>query len=451
MKTINDAKIPIICWSDPLEDGALKQAVNVANLPVAFHHVSLMADAHSGYGMSIGGVAALDGVVSPYMVGNDIACSMLAARFDGISLEDIEDMSVRKLIHDSVKCQVPTGMKHNTDWDTPLEYDRADKMMTKHGIQNDIISREVVADQLGTLGGGNHMWEMQIDEEGDLWVMIHCGSRNIGSKICTRYFNLSKDYCSQHGYDLPDPHLSFLPMDNVHGIEYWKQMQFCMDFSHENKEVILERTVQVLRRIFKSVSVVEKVLIHHNFASVETHFGKPVVVHRKGATPASKGVIGIIPGSMGTASFIVEGCGNADSFESCSHGAGRAMSRQKAKDAISLSVVKKQMKGIYFDACEGVIEEAPDAYKDIQTVMRIQTEGDAPLVKILHSLRPLINIKDTNENLGKRHVKNKDRTCPQGHIFGQDFDRFKECKASFCEEAHRNACRHRMKVVARKD
>lgn len=450
MRTINDAKIPIFCWADGLEDEALKQAINVANHPMAFHHVVLCADAHSGYGFPIGCVAAFEDVVSAYAVGNDIACSMLASRLDGISQSDIIDMSLRKTIHDSIKREVPTGVRHNSDWKTQMEYDHADKLMSKHGIDNDIISREAVADQLGTLGAGNHFWELQISESEGLttiWIMIHCGSRNIGSKVCTKYFKLSKDYCDQKGYSLPDPHLSFLPMDHVHGIDYWKQMQFCMDFSHENKEVILERTLQVLRKTFKNVSVAEKVLIHHNFASVETHFGKQVVVHRKGATPAFKGTIGIIPGSMGTGSFIVEGMGNADSFESCSHGAGRAMSRQKARDSISLSAIKRQMEGIYFDACKNIIEEAPDAYKDISVVMNAQTEGDSPLVKIVHSMRPLINIKDTSDSNPKNRTKNKDRTCPNGHVFGTDFDKFKECKLQFCDEKDRNSCRHRMTVL----
>jgi len=447
MKIIEGAKLPIYCWSDPLEEGALKQAINVANHPKAFHHVVLCADAHSGFGMPIGGVAALDGVVSSFLVGNDIACSMLAARLDGISQSDISDMKVRKVIHDSIKREIPTGVKHNTDWKTHMEYDRADKLMTKHGIDNDIISREAVADQLGTLGGGNHFLEVQAEGLTTIWIMIHCGSRNIGSKICAKYFTLSKDYCDRAGYKLPDPHLSFLPMDHIHGIEYWKQMQFCMDFSHENKEIILYRTLQVLNKMFKDVYISEKVLIHHNFASIETHFGKQVVVHRKGATPASKGTIGIIPGSMGTPSFIVEGMGNNDSFKSCSHGAGRAMSRTQAKDTISLSAIKRQMEGIYFDACKGIIEEAPDAYKDINVVMQAQTEGDSPLVKIVHSMRPLINIKDTSDENPKNRMKNKDRTCPNGHVFGLDFDKFKECKFQFCEEKDRNACRHRMSVL----
>jgi len=220
-----------------------------------------------------------------------------------------------------------------------------------------------------------------------------------------------------------------------------------MDFSHENKEVILERTIQVLKRTFKNVSVAEKILIHHNFAAIETHFGKQVVVHRKGATPAFKGTIGIIPGSMGTPSHIVEGLGNEDSFQSCSHGAGRAMSRTQAKDTISLPSVKRQMEGIYFDACKGIIEEAPDAYKDISVVMNSQTEGDSPLVKILHSLKPLINVKDTSEDNSKNRTKNKDRTCPNGHVFGLDHDKYKECKFQFCDEKDRNACRHRMTVL----
>lgn len=447
MKIINSAKIPIYCWSDPLEDEALRQAENVANLPVSLFHVSLMPDAHSGYGMCIGGVAALDGSVSPYMVGNDAGCSVMAVRLDNVKFDDIEDMAVRKIVHDAIKREVPVGKHHNSSWKIPLEYDRAEKLMSMHGMGNDIICREAVADQLGTLGAGNHFGEVQIDENGSIWIMVHCGSRNIGSRVCTKYFDLAKKYCDEKNYILNDKHLAFLPMDHEHGIEYWKHMQFCLDFSHENKEVIVERVLRVLNRMFKKVSIAEKILIHHNFASVETHFGKQVIVHRKGATPAREGQLGIIPGDMGSYSFIVEGLGNPDSFESCSHGAGRAMSRQKARESISLSDVKTRMKGIYFDACKEIIEEAPGSYKNISQVMALQ----ADLVNIVHTLSPLINIKDTSTDGSKKHVKNKDRTCPNGHIFGEDFERYNECKRNFCDERDRNACRHRAKIVRDKN
>lgn len=448
MKIIEGSKVPIYCWAENLEGSAVEQARDVANHPQIFHHVAIMPDGHAGYGMPIGGVAALRNAVSPYMVGNDIACSMMAARLDGFRKSDFEEMALRKTIHDAIKREVPVGVKHNSDWHLDPETVRAEELLSEFGEEDEIINLDSVADQLGTLGGGNHFLEIQYDENKAAWVMVHCGSRNIGAKVCQTYYKKAVDYCDYKGIVVPNKHLSFFHLDSAEGQDYWRKMMFCMKFSHMNKIVILDRVRLALTKIMKKACpCTEFHLVHHNFAAIETHFGEEVVVHRKGATPASVGTVGIIPGNMSSASFVVEGMGNLDSFRSCSHGAGRAMSRTQAKDTISLSAIKRQMEGIYFDACKGIIEEAPDAYKNIDVVMQVQTEGDSPLVEIVHSMRPMINIKDTSDENPKNRMKNKDRTCPNGHVFGLDFDKFKQCKLQFCDEKDRNACRHRMTVL----
>jgi tRNA-splicing ligase RtcB len=330
-----------------------------------------------------------------------------------------------------------------------MEYAEADRILSMEGFDSldpSIVNRESIADKLGTLGGGNHFIEVQVDLESRVWVMIHCGSRGIGSNVCTKYNKLAT---SLTGHLVPDKNLSFFDFDSEIGQEYYRHMLFCMEFSRTNKSVIHSRVMDAIKAVLgKSLDMRLETSVHvfHNFASVETHFGKDVIVHRKGATPAMVDGLGVIPGSMGTHSYIVKGLGNPDSFFSCSHGAGRAMSRQKAHNSITLSSVNRKMEGIYFDSCKAVIDESPDAYKDIQTVMDAQVLGDSPLVEIVCELSPLISIKDTSEKR-ERGLKNKDRTCPNGHVFGSDFDLYHECKASFCEEASRNACRHRMKTI----
>ena len=454
MKKITDGKIPVYCWSDPIEAEAMGQALNVANHPRARIHFSVMPDGHSGYGMPIGGVAALHNAISPYMVGNDIACSMLAVRLPW-TIDQFMDMRVRKLIHDEIKKRVPTGFMHNSDHNSVMEYGVADLILSMGGfwgLDSGIVSRESIANQLGTLGGGNHFAELQADQSNRMWVMIHCGSRGIGSNICTKYNKLA---VQETGHLVSDKNLSFFDFDSDIGQEYFRHMLFCMEFSRQNKLVIHARIFDAITAVLGKPRVeVEHnedthVHVFHNFASVETHFGEEVVVHRKGATPAGVGVMGIIPGNMGSSSYIVRGLGNPDSFSSCSHGAGRSMSRSKACDSITLSSVNQRMAGIYFDSCKEIIDESPDAYKNIKSVMEAQTIGDDALVEIVHELRPLINVKDTSKKREKG-VKNKDRTCPSGHLFGTDFDLYKDCKPSFCSESSRNACRHRMKCIVLK-
>lgn len=381
-------RVPVWSWCRGEDPGSRQQALEVSSHPAVHHHVALMPDAHQGFGMPIGGVAALVGAVSPNMVGVDIACGMLAARVD-LPAERLGTKDLEALLID-LRALIPMGFSHRQD-----EHCRADAkaLLAAHeealaGVVagRDIPTEDAVAAQLGTLGGGNHFLEVQSDETGCLWLMLHSGSRNLGKRVCEVYHRLAADHCRHHRLPLPNPQLASLPTDTPEGRSYLALMHFCLDFSRRNREIMLSLMLQALaRRIDQEMTPTETFNIHHNYAALETHYGADVWVHRKGATSARAGECGIIPGSMGTHSYIVRGRGNPASFASCSHGAGRTMSRQAAKRTLSLDDFRTAMDGIVCRCRRDLLDESPMAYKDIATVMDAQRD----LVEVVHELRPL--------------------------------------------------------------
>ncbi len=382
-------KVPIKNWCGNPEPSALEQALNVSNHPAIVGHVALMPDLHPGYGMPIGGVAALKDAISPNMVGVDIACGMMANKFDfkadWLSREDM--IQVMR----EIRSRVPMGMKHQKD--SSVYKKEAKELIDKHKheIRNlkdgtGLVSFEAVAEQLGTLGSGNHFIEMQADEEGYMWFMLHSGSRNIGKCVCDKFNRIAKELNIRHNIKLPAPDLAFLPIDSDEGHEYFALLNFCMDFSYLNRECMLKQISESLKKIIGKIPhTVEKINIHHNYAALEEHFGEKVWVHRKGATCATSGNIGIIPGSMGTSSYIVKGKGNKEAFSSCSHGAGRIMGRNAATKTFSMEQFRKSMQGVVFNCSEKFLDESPMAYKDINSVMDEQKD----LVDVTHRLKPL--------------------------------------------------------------
>jgi tRNA-splicing ligase RtcB len=382
-------KVPIKNWCGNPEPAALEQAVNVSNHPAIAGHVALMPDLHPGYGMPIGGVAVLKDAVSPNMVGVDIACGMMANKFDfkadWLSHEDM----IRIMCE--IRNHVPMGMKHQKD--NSVFKKEAKDLIDKHktGIRSfekgaGLVSFDAVAEQLGTLGGGNHFIEMQADEEGFMWFMLHSGSRNIGKCVCDKFNRMAKELNARHKIKLPVPDLAFLPTDSEEGREYLSLLDFCMDFSYLNRECMLKQIEESLKKVVGKIPhTVGKINIHHNYAALEEHFGEKVWVHRKGATCATEGKIGIIPGSMGTSSYIVKGKGNEEAFLSCSHGSGRVMGRNVAAKTFTMEQFRKSMQGIVFNCSEKFLDESPMAYKDINSVMDEQKD----LVDVVHRLRPL--------------------------------------------------------------
>ena len=379
MKVINTERLPIKLWLDDIEDGALQQARNLANLPFVYKWVAIMPDSHQGYGMPIGGVMATDSVIVPNAVGVDIGCGMIAVKTD---LQGIETDTLKQVMGE-IRKVVPVGFSHQKDEQLWSGFDNAPDI--------EIIQRELKSarKQLGTLGGGNHFIEIQHDEENNIWVMIHSGSRNFGLKTATEYHHKAQYLCQKWVSDIPDKDLSFLPIEMKEGKEYFEAMKFCLDFAQENRSLMMRNVLDVINSVTGALKK-DEINIHHNYAAYEHHFGKNVIVHRKGATKANKGLLGIIPGSMGTTSYIVEGLGNPESFESCSHGAGRRMGRKEASRVLSLEEERQKMG----DVIHGLrtakdLDEAPGAYKDIDIVMENQKDLVNPIVK----LRPLASIK----------------------------------------------------------
>jgi len=386
-KVINTEKKPIKLWLEDIEDGALEQAKNLANLPFTYKWVSIMPDSHQGYGMPIGGVLATENVIIPNAVGVDIGCGMCAVK---TSLTNIDTETLKKIMG-GIRKVIPVGFnKHKNKQEINLMPDGA--------FGNKIIEEEFdnALYSLGTLGGGNHFIEIQKGSDGHIWIMIHSGSRNLGKQVADYYnkkaIELNKKY---HSLIDEEKKLAFLPVDSEEGQAYIKEMNYCIDFALANRKLMIERIINIFKENIENLSedsFEDIINIAHNYARLENHYGKDVWIHRKGATSAKEGEIGIIPGSQGTKSYIVKGRGNKESFESCSHGAGRKMSRTQAQKELNIDEEKNKLddKGV-LHAIRGVkdLDEAPGAYKDIDVVMKNQED----LVDILVELTPLGVVK----------------------------------------------------------
>lgn len=387
-KTISTEKTPIKLWLDDIEGGALEQARNLANLPFVFKHVAVMPDAHVGYGMPIGGVMASEEMVVPNAVGVDIGCGMCAVQ---TSLANIATEQLKAVLRE-IRRTVPLGFKHH------LQRQNENLMpRIKEGQLADlpIVAREFPSalTQLGTLGGGNHFIEIQKGNDGHIWLMIHSGSRNLGYRVANYYNRLAIQLNQQWGSKIPSQwQLAFLPATSDAGRAYLREMRYCVDFAFANRKLMMDRVQAALLAVVQPVFFGELLNIAHNYAAVESHYDKKVIVHRKGATRANPGEIGIIPGSQGSPSYLVKGKGNPESFASCSHGAGRKMGRKQAQRQLDLAQEQKKLDDqgiIHAIRHPGDLDEATGAYKDIGEVIDNQLD----LVEVLVELRPLAVIK----------------------------------------------------------
>jgi len=408
-------KKPIKSWCEYVEDSAMEQANNLANLPFLFKWLVLAPDCHMGYGMPIGGIAALDGVVSPGIVGFDIGCGMGAIK-TSLKASNISKQQLRDIIN-LQKNKIPVGMNHHSpsskQFEENIDYFSLNNIFNhnyfpydKYEIYYDIFGKnnfdsliEYFAENLGTLGGGNHFSTIEHDENDNIWLMIHSGSRNIGYKIANYYHKIALKLNEKWYSNIPNKDLAFLPADSEEGKNYIKDMNFALKFAEENRKIIMNSFKDSIKEVIEDVTFEDEINIHHNFASLENHYGKNVWVHRKGATSAKKDQLGIIPGSMGTSSYIVKGLGNPESFMSCSHGAGRVMGRKQASNNLTREDCEKSMQGIVYDGFKKLkdrkgkkyldLGEAPLAYKDIDKVIKSESDLVTPIVK----LSPLAVIK----------------------------------------------------------
>lgn len=375
-------------WCNSPEDGAIEQAKNLARLPFAFKQICLMPDTHRGYGMPIGGVMATTGVVVPNAVGVDIGCGMCAIK---TSLNEISIDTLKKIMGEIRKC-IPVGFnKHKESQDQNL---LPGFEGLNFGFYPIICDREYdnALLSLGTLGGGNHFIEIQKGDDGHIWIMIHSGSRNLGKQVADYYNKESIAINEKWFSSIPKEwELAFIPTNDDLGIRYLAEMNYCIDFALANRKLMMDRIIEIFSETMQC-GFNPMINIAHNYARMEYHFGTNVLVHRKGATSAREYEIGIIPGSQGTSSYIVCGKGNRESFMSCSHGAGRKMGRNEAERTLNLEEEKKCLddKGVIHSIRNKKdLDEAPGAYKDIQTVMDEQSD----LVDILVKLEPLAVVK----------------------------------------------------------
>ena len=407
----------IYSWAVDLEESALNQAKLLVEQPFVFRHMALMADAHPGMTMPIGGVLATKNVVVPACIGTDAGCGMCAVK-TSLKVEDFREGQKEELFH-SMERSIPVSFQHNSEQKIREIMERHSSKINYLLEKNSRMSAvsigifknipQTVYEQVGTLGSGNHFCEIQYDQDNNIWIMLHSGSRNIGTKICDTFndiaLELNKKYYSQVPETIP-----FLSTNTQEGKEYLIYMNFALDFAFLNRQLMVESIKKDISFSFKHKAVdFEKTInIHHNYASLENHFGENVLVHRKGSTLASKDTIGIIPGAAGkdSASYIVRGKGNPDSYMSCSHGAGRTMGR---KEFNRLNNTPENMKKIN-DSMEGIVHtsfkkehtfkknketglldvsESMFAYKDVFSVMKAQEE----LVDILTTLKTYINLK----------------------------------------------------------
>jgi tRNA-splicing ligase RtcB len=384
---------PIKAWTEgvPVEAEARKQLKNVAELPFVFGHLAVMPDVHFGRGATVGSVIPTKGAIIPAAVGVDIGCGM-AAVMTNVTASQLPDSLAG--IRAAVEAVVPVGQASHKE--VPRRADAA--WYARHKRAWEVIEakhpkiseKKSAALQIGTLGGGNHFIELCLDEEGRLWVMLHSGSRNIGNRIGAYFIAKAKEAIDQEGLKLADRDLAWLGEGTDAFNDYVEAVGWAQDYARSNREVMMAAVLNVLRETWPDLETLDvAVNCHHNYVERETHFGERVWVTRKGAVRAGKGELGIIPGSMGARSFIVRGKGNPESFESCSHGAGRAMSRSAAKERFTLEEHVAATAHVECRKDAGVIDETPMAYKDIDAVMRAQSD----LVEVVHTLRQIVCVK----------------------------------------------------------
>ncbi|MEJ7136877.1 RtcB family protein [Amphibiibacter pelophylacis] len=393
-QTLTHTRVPVQIWTDEVDDLSKQQLAQTASLPFIHHHVAAMPDVHFGKGATIGSVIATHQAIIPAAVGVDIGCGMVAARLS-LTANDLDEVALKKIFN-QISRDVPVGRTQHSDsralegaaqpFAAGLEalLQRHPKLLKSLGKMSKWV------DQMGTLGGGNHFIEVCLDEAQQVWVMLHSGSRGVGSAIAEYFIALARRDMERHMIQLPDADLAYFQEGSEHFADYVQAVQWAQDYAMANRQAMLDLVLAALARHLPPFTVTtEAVNCHHNYVAREHHFGADVWVTRKGAIRAGEGDLGIVPGSMGASSFIVRGKGCADSFCSSAHGAGRRMSRTAAFRNYTEADLVAQTQGVVCRKDKGVVDEIPSAYKNIDTVMANQSD----LTETLHRLRQVVCIK----------------------------------------------------------
>ena len=395
--------VPIKAWTKgvPLESQARQQLINAAQLPFVFKWIAAMPDVHWGVGATVGSVIPTKGAIIPAAVGVDIGCGMMAVQ-TSLNARDLPDNL--KSIRDAIEQAVPHGRtnhggagdrgawgdipsRNQEVWAGELK-PRYDAILAKHPK----LDRGNHANHLGTLGTGNHFIEVCLDESEAVWFMLHSGSRGVGNRMGSYFIELARKDMKRFFINLPDIDLAYFPEGTDHFKDYFEAVEWAQDYARRNRDLMMERIVTAVRdsgAVPPFSAEVKAINCHHNYVSRESHYGENVLITRKGAVRARQGDMGIIPGSMGARSYIVRGKGHPDSFHSCSHGAGRAMSRNEAKRRFTVEDHIRMTEGVECRKDEDVIDETPAAYKSIDAVMAAQTD----LVDVVHTLRQVVCVK----------------------------------------------------------
>ncbi|EIJ43299.1 hypothetical protein BegalDRAFT_2448 [Beggiatoa alba B18LD] len=391
---LEKGKVPVNIYTDEIESSALDQLTQISQLPFVHHHVAAMPDVHTGIGATVGSVIPTKSAIIPSAVGVDIGCGMNALR---LSLTATQLPDNLKPIRLAIENSIPVGFNQHSRASvansTLKQLDKGiDNILAKHPTISKMMKRihDTWTCQLGTLGGGNHFIELCLDENQAVWVMLHSGSRGIGNNIGTYFIDLARKDMERLQVQLPHRDLAYFPEGTQYFDDYVEAVHWAQDYAMENRREMMRLILESLRKVFPYFEITKEAInCHHNYVSIEEHFGEKVYLTRKGAISAREGQLGIIPGSMGAKSYIVRGKGNADSFCSCSHGAGRRMSRTAAKKHFSREDLERQTAGVECRKDSGVLDEIPSAYKDIDVVM----ENQSDLVEVVHTLKQVVCVK----------------------------------------------------------
>lgn len=391
---ITKGKVPVKIFTDDIDEASYRQLQNIANLPIVYPHIAAMPDVHCGIGATVGAVIPTKHAIIPAAVGVDIGCGMSAVKLS-LKAQQLPD-NLRDLRY-RIEERIPVGFdahsQENIRYDACRPFQKKiNQILEKHPsiLKHSKHLSEKWLSQMGTLGGGNHFIEICLDDNQHVWVMLHSGSRGIGNAIGTYFIQLARKDMGKHIHHLPDKDLAYLNEGAQHFYDYLDAVSWAQDYAYANRQEMMAIILQVLQDHLPPFHILEQAInCHHNYVTIEEHFGEKLYITRKGAIRADTGDLGIIPGSMGAYSYIVKGKGSKTSFHSCSHGAGRKMSRTQAKRKYSTKDLETQTKGVECRKDKNVLDEIPSAYKNIDTVMDNQSD----LVEVLYRLKQVICIK----------------------------------------------------------